>query len=49
MLGSVPTWVIAALLRRKLVENVLSQAKSKSYRYAASDLKLAGDYALEAS
>jgi len=39
--------LIAALLRRKLVENVLSQAKSKSYRYAASDLKLAGDYALE--
>ena len=39
--------LVAALLRRKLVESVLDSAKSKSYRYAASDLKLAGDYAAE--
>ncbi|WP_150468874.1 tetratricopeptide repeat protein [Cysteiniphilum sp. SYW-8] len=39
--------LVAALLRRKLVESVLDSARSKSYRYAASDLKLAGDYAAE--
>lgn len=39
--------LVAALLRRKLVESVLDRARSKSYRYAASDLKLSGDYAAE--
>lgn len=37
--------LIATLLRRKLVEDVLVAARSKSYRYAASDLKLASDFA----
>lgn len=37
--------LIATLLRRRLVNNVLDHARSKSYRYAASDLKLAGDFA----
>ena len=37
--------LIASLLRRKLVESILEKAQSKYYRYAASDYKLAGDYA----
>lgn len=37
--------LIATLLRRKLVEDVLAAARSKSYKYAASDLKLASDFA----
>lgn len=37
--------LIATLLRRKLVEDVLTAARSKSYKYAASDLKLASDFA----
>ena len=36
--------LIATLLRRTLVEDVLAAARSKSYRYAASDLKLASDF-----
>lgn len=35
----------ATLFRRKLIDDVLASARSKSYRYAASDLKLAGDFA----
>lgn len=41
--------LIATLLRRKLVEDVLTAARSKSYRYAASDLKLASDFAANVS
>jgi hypothetical protein len=37
--------LIATLFRRKLIDDVLASARSKSYRYAASDLKLAGDFA----
>ena len=37
--------LIATLLRRRLVEDVLAAARSKSYKYAASDLKLASDFA----
>ncbi len=37
--------LIATLLRRKLVDDILSAARSKSYKYAASDLKLASDFA----
>lgn len=37
--------LIATLLRRKLVADVLAAARSKSYKYAASDLKLASDFA----
>ena len=37
--------LIATLLRRKLVEDVLAASRSKSYKYAASDLKLASDFA----
>jgi hypothetical protein len=41
--------LIATLLRRKLVEDVLAAARSKSYKYAASDLKLASDFAAHIS
>lgn len=41
--------LIAALLRRKLVAGVLAAARSKSYRYAANDLKLASDFAANVS
>jgi len=37
--------LIASLLRRKLVENILEKTQSKYYGYAASDYKPAGDYA----
>ncbi|WP_133140268.1 DUF6880 family protein [Legionella genomosp. 1] len=41
--------LIATLLRRKLVEDTLSAARSKSYKYAASDLKLASEFAANIS
>lgn len=41
--------LIATLLRRRLVEDVLAAARSKSYKYAASDLKLASDFAAHIS
>jgi hypothetical protein len=41
--------LIATLLRRKLVEDVLTAARSKSYKYAASDLKLASDFSANIS
>lgn len=37
-------YLAAVLVRRSLVENVLSEAKSKYYDYAVSDLKLAMEY-----
>jgi|GEM_PF-4774313 len=34
----------ACLLRRKLIDNILARALAKYYKYAISDLKLAGDF-----
>lgn len=34
----------ACLLRRKLIDSILERATSKYYKYAISDLKIAGDY-----
>ena len=37
--------LVATLMRRKLAEDVLNAARSKSYKYAVSDLKKAADFA----
>ncbi|MFN7094318.1 MAG: DUF6880 family protein [Burkholderiales bacterium] len=42
-------FLAATLLRRYLVDNVLAEATSKYYHYAASDLKLACEYGLQVS
>ncbi|MCP4476194.1 MAG: hypothetical protein GY821_16865 [Gammaproteobacteria bacterium] len=36
--------LVATLLRRHLVDCILATARYKSYKYAASDMKLAGDF-----
>jgi hypothetical protein len=37
-------YLMASLLRRKLIEGVLSKAKSKYYKYDTSDYKICDDY-----
>ena len=37
-------YLAATLMRRNLAEAVLDAARSKSYRYAVSDLKKAADF-----
>lgn len=40
-------YLAATLLRRELVNNVLTKAISKYYKYAVSDLKKAGEFSLQ--